>query len=147
MKTLIVAATICLPLLAGAQVLELTPGSACGAPGVGLVRQIANGAEAWVAERREGKAGQYVGKSGRWLAGCTMPPACPARPTYQWAEQHDRPALCTPSTETIRAARDIGDRRQVHAIGRGGAIVGRAVYECTATGWALVPAETYCRGR
>jgi hypothetical protein len=97
MKTLIVAATICLPLLAGAQVLELTPGSACGAPGVGLVRQIANGAETWVAERREGKAGQY--------------------------------------------------RRQVHAIGRGGAIVGRATYECTATGWALLPAETYCRGR
>lgn len=31
------------------------------------------------------------------------------------------------------------------ASAQGGAIVGRATYLCTAQGWALVPAETYCR--
>lgn len=139
---------LCLPLLSSAQVLELTPNSPCGAPGVGLVRSFAAGAETWVAEKREGKPGQYVGRSGRWLMGCKMPPACPDRIVYQWAEQRDtKPALCTPSVTTIRAVPNIGDTRQVHAIGKGGAIVGRAVYECTAKGWNLDQAQTYCRAQ
>ncbi|MBP7667139.1 MAG: hypothetical protein KA774_09860 [Burkholderiaceae bacterium] len=137
------------PLLARGQVLELTPDTACGARGVGLVREWLRPGVGWRAEARPGTPGQYVGRDGRWHTGCKMPPkppACPARPTYQWADQTSG-ALCTPSTPEIRAVDEIGRMRQVHAIGRGGAIVGRATYECTATGWALVAADTYCRGR
>lgn len=134
------------PVLSGAQVLELTPDTACGAPGVGTVRVIRDGAERWVAEARHGTPGQRVGRDGRWHTGCQMPPACAARRTYQWADQASG-ALCTPSTPELRASPELGRVRQVHAIGRGGAIVGRATYACTATGWALVPGETYCRGR
>ncbi|MBL8361415.1 MAG: hypothetical protein JNN18_13060 [Rubrivivax sp.] len=134
------------PALSGAQVLELTPDTACGAPGVGTVRVIRDGAERWVAEARPGTPGQRVGRDGRWHTGCQMPPACATRRTYQWADQQTG-ALCTPSTPELRAVPEVGRIRQVHAIGRGGAIVGRATYECTAEGWRLVPADTYCRGR
>ena len=51
------------------------------------------------------------------------------------------------ATSELRASPELGRVRQVHAIGRGGAIVGRATYACTASGWALVAGETYCRGR
>lgn len=134
------------PLLAGAQLIEVTPDTACGAPGVGTVRVIRDGAERWVAEARHGTPGQRVGRDGRWHTGCQMPPACAARRTYQWADQASG-ALCTPTVPDLRAAPVLGRMQQVHAIGRGGAIVGRATYQCTATGWALVPGETYCRGR
>lgn len=146
MKTLIVAATLCLPPLAGAQVLEVTPDTACGAPGVGLVRQIADGAERWVAEKREGKAGQRVGRDGRWHTGCQMPPACPARRTLPLADQIDGGA-CYPATPEIRAAATVGKRAQVNYF-RNGVFVGRAVYECMEDGtWKLDTAQTYCKGR
>lgn len=139
---------LCLPLLTSAQILEVTPNTPCGAPGVGLVRKIADGAEKWVPEQRlVGTPGQYVGKTGRWLAGCKMPPACQERVVYQWAEQHDdRSALCTANVKRIRAG-DLGQIRQVHGIDSDGTIIGRATYECTKDGWALSqrPTETYCR--
>lgn len=107
MKTLIVAATICLPLLAGAQVLELTPDTACGAPGVGTVRVIRDGAERWVAEARHGTPGQRVGRDGRWHTGCQMPPACAARRTYQWADQQSG-ALAAASRRSCSSERRVG---------------------------------------
>lgn len=147
---LLAALTLLWPLLAPAQVLELTPDTACGAPGVGLVRQHVPGqGQVMVAQARPGKPGERVGRDGRWHTGCRMPPAppaCPTRPAYQWADQTSG-ALCTPSVPEVRAVSEVGRMRQIHAIGRGGAVVGRATYACTATGWALVADETYCRGR
>jgi hypothetical protein len=143
------AFALVMPMMTRAQEIDpqLTPGTACGEPGVGLVRKIADGAERWVAESRNvGTPGQYVGKSGRWLSGCQMPPACEARATYEWAEQIDnRDARCAPSVPEIRAAKTLGTIRQIHAIGPGGAIIGRATYECTPEGWRLRPHLTYCR--
>lgn len=149
MKTLIVAATICLPLLAGAQVLELTPDTACGAPGVGLVRSFASGAETWRAEARDGKPGQRVGRDGRWHAGCQMPPACQERAIYPWADQASGRVCRAPAGVTrIRAAAAVGKLAQVHAIGPGGSIVGRLSLRCTEDGrWTVDQAETYCRGQ
>jgi len=150
MRKLLLTCIAMLPLMAVAQVLELTPGSPCGAPGVGLVRQIDGGAEKWVPEQRlVGTPGQYVGKSGRWLAGCQMPPACQERAIYPWADQASGRVCRAPAGVTrIRAAAAVGKLAQVHAIGPGGSIVGRLSLRCTADGrWAVEQAETYCRGQ
>ncbi len=136
-----------LHLVAAAQGLELTPDTACGAPGIGLVRSFASGAETWRAEQRlVGTPGERVGRDGRWHTGCKMPPACAARRTLPWADQING-GSCFPATKEIRAAAEVGKMAQVNGF-RDGVFVGRAVYFCMEDGtWKLDPTQTYCKGR
>lgn len=140
----LVLAAFLLPAMAQ----SVTPGTKCGDPGVGLVRSFASGAETWRAEAREGKPGQYVGRDGRWHTGCKMPPACEARAIYPWADQATGRVCRAPAdVTTIGPAASVGKRAQVHALGKGGAFVGRLAVVCTKAGWVVDQTETYCRGQ
>lgn len=129
-----------LSISAQAQTLTVTPDTACGAPGVGMVW---SGPKKGQIEAREGKPGQRVDAAGYWSKGCKMPPDCAAKPLEKFGAARQ----CAPMISELPASY-LGKRRDVVGVGKNVSDWrGLQTWECKAVdgGARWVPVSGYCR--
>ena len=120
---------------------DITPDTACGAPGVGYRGVVSSGIPLRIVE--QAVPGQRVNAKGHWEP-CRQPPACPDRSMverdgsrWMWQSENGR-ATCTAGLSSIRHGK-LGDKRTV--IDR--RWQGLVIWRCTPDGWRIDVA--YCR--